>query len=79
MTCLVLLCSEQGGLRPCSDKVEGMEWAPDSDLVLCAFYKRSFVEVSGLLPGRGGLSSRRHSLAIKMGISSEPWSLLPTL
>lgn len=35
----------QGGLRPCLDKIEGLEWASDSDLLLCAMYKRSLVEV----------------------------------
>eukprot|EP00903_Cladosiphon_okamuranus_P005994 g5914.t1 len=35
----------QGGLRPCLDKIEALEWASDSDLLLCAMYKRSLVEV----------------------------------
>lgn len=39
---------KQGGLRPCLDKIEALEWASDSDLLLCAMYKRSLVEVCGL-------------------------------
>lgn len=40
----------QGGLRPCLDKIEALEWASDSDLLLCAMHKRSLVEVClGLL------------------------------
>ncbi|CAM9930166.1 unnamed protein product [Pylaiella littoralis] len=35
----------QGGLRPCLDKIESLEWAADSDLLLCAMFKRSLVEV----------------------------------
>ncbi|CAM9513555.1 unnamed protein product, partial [Hapterophycus canaliculatus] len=37
----------QGGLRPWVDKIEALEWASDSDLLLCAMYKRSLVEVQG--------------------------------
>lgn len=43
--CTIIFVSAQGGLRPCLHTIEGLDWAPDSDLIMCAMYKRSFVEV----------------------------------
>ncbi|CAM9096354.1 unnamed protein product [Chrysoparadoxa australica] len=37
-----------GGLQPCMDKIEYLEWSSDSNLVLCAMYKRGLVQVFSL-------------------------------
>jgi WD40 repeat protein len=81
-----------GGLQPCQDKIDFLEWSPDGDMVLCACFDKSLVHVFSLSrpdwhcrirDGLGGMTrafwapDSRHIISVSnFGLYMSAWSLL---